>query len=199
MSRRLASACVLAAALALAGCDVPTNEEPVALDGPFSQLEATTTTSTTEQPSQTQEVVVYVLNRSGGTTTLTPVARTVEANASVREVLSALFTQPPSDDRPGEENLESAIPPAAELLSAEPAVGDEEQLVVDVRGLFGDEGVQGVSLRNALAQIVWTATESGFSEVVFRNEGAPADALIDDLQTTGDPVTRRQYARESSS
>ena len=33
------------------------------------------------------------------------------------------------------------------------------------------------------------------SEVVFRNDGQPADALVDDLETTGDAVDRDDYAR----
>ena len=114
--------------------------------------------------------------------------------------MRSLFTQPPSTGDPAEQALATAIPSTATLLSAQRSAVDADRLIVDVRGLFGDQGPQGVTLRNALAQIVWTATHptTGFTEVMFRNDGQPADALVDDLETTGEPVGRADYSRTVS-
>jgi len=182
-------------ALAAAACEVPTNDEPVALSGPFATLETTTTTSTPGPRADVREVSVWMLRTQGGATVLQEVVRSVGLDDGVQEVLRALFTQPPSDDLPEERDLSTAIPSSATLLSAEPSAVDEDRLIVDVRGLFGDEGVQGPTLRNALAQIVWTATEdgTGIEEVVFRNDGEPADALVDELESTSEPVVREDY------
>jgi spore germination protein GerM len=201
VTRRRLAALMAGLALAAAACDVPTNDEPVALSGPFSQLQTTTTTSTTVVPSaEAKEVIVYLLRTDGGVTALQTVPRSVPVDAGVEATLRTLFTQPPSPDVPAEAELSSAIPPTATLLSAQRSEAAGDRLVVDVRGLFGEQGPQGVELRNALAQIVWTATHptTGFSEVVFRNEGQPADALVDDLETTSEPVSRSDYSRTIS-
>ncbi|MFP5579262.1 MAG: GerMN domain-containing protein [Acidimicrobiia bacterium] len=187
------------AALVLAGaCTVPTNEEPVELSGSIVP-ETTTTTSTTIASASNRDVVVYLLATIDGTTTLRPVPRSVELGSGVQGVLANLFSQRPSNDRDAEVGLSTAIPEGASLLSADVDPDDPDRLVVDVRGLFGSEGVQGAQLRDALAQIVWTATEgeSGINEVVFRQDGQPRPALVDNLESTTDAVRRRDYSREN--
>lgn len=194
MTRTRPPLLALALLLLAAACTVPTNDEPVELSG--SIVPDTTTSSTTTSPeSETREVEVYLLATNDGTTTLTPVPRTVPRGSGVQGTLSNLFTQRPSDERPEEAPLSTAIPESAELLSATPDPDVAERLVVDVRRLFGNEGIQGADLRDALAQIVWTATanDSGITEVVFRQDGEPRGALIDNLESTADPVGRRDY------
>lgn len=193
---------LMLAALSLglaAGCTVPSNEQPVELSGtlPSGLLNTTTTAATTPSDVSTTEVEVYFLASSDGTTILTSVPRFVDEAAGVQGVLANLFTQRPREDVPAESGLSSAIPESATLLSANRAVGTPEQLVVDVRGLFGS--IQGDALRDALAQIVWTATQrgAGIESVVFRNDGERVQALIDDLESTADPVAKRDYAKES--
>lgn len=201
MSRRRARATLLAGALALGAvaCTVPTNEEPVELSGsvPFGLLETTTTTETTSPEAVTRQVVVYMLDSGDSGTVLTPVPRSVDVGGGVQEVLANLFSQRPSDERPAEVGLSSALPESATLLSARQAESDDKRLIVDVRGLFGS--IQGVDLRNALAQIVWTATESGtdITAVEFRNDGSEVQALVDDLESVDGPVDRGDYARQS--
>lgn len=184
-------------ALLVAGaCTVPTTDEPVELSGSIVP-ETTTSSSTTSPEVETRQVVVYLLSTQDGSTTLTPVPRSVARGSGVQGTLSNLFTQRPSDERSTEVSLITAIPESAELLSAsvDPAVAN--RLVVDVRRLFGVEGIQGADLRDALAQIVWTATEgdSGISEVVFRQDGEARPALVDNLESTADPVDRGDYLR----
>lgn len=187
------------AALTLVGaCTVPTNDEPVELSGSIVP-ETTTSTSTTAVSEDSRQVVVYMLSTTDGTTTLRPVPRSVDFGSGVQGVLNNLFTQRPSSEVPSEVGLTSAIPESSTLLSATVDPGNPDRLVVDVRGLFGIEGPQGATLRNALAQIVWTATEgdSGIDEVVFRQEGEPRQALLDNLESTTDPVDRSDYRREN--
>ena len=191
---------LLAVALLLVAgaCTVPTNDEPVELSGSIVP-DTTTSSSTTSPESETRQVDVYLLDTDDGTTTLTAVPRDVPRGSGVQGTLANLFTQRPSDERPGEANLSSAIPESAELLSATVDPGAANRLVVDVRRLFGNEGIQGADLRDALAQIVWTATanESGITEVVFRQDGEPRGALIDNLESTADPVGRPDYLQQN--
>jgi spore germination protein GerM len=200
MTRAVRSLALAVLVTVAAACEVPTNDQPVELSGPFARLETTTTTApeAPEVPGTTKDVVVYLLDTRSGTA-LVPVTRSIDINAGIQETLSNLFTQPPRDDRPGEAALDSAIPSSALLLSAQRSPSNPQRLVVDVRGLFGEQGVQGVRLRNALAQIVWTATVpgTGIFEVVFRSDAEPAAALVDDLQSTSAPVGRSDYAERT--
>lgn len=185
--------------LALAGaCTVPTNDEPVELSAAIVP-DTTTTTTTTPPDASSRPVVAWFLSVVDGTTTLKDVPRTIAVGTGVEGVLANLFNQRPSEERTPEVGLTTAIPDSAELLSATPSPEDPSRLVVDVRGLFGDAGIQGVELRNALAQIVWTATNptTGITSVVFRQEGEPREALVDDLESTAEPVQRRDYDRVS--
>jgi spore germination protein GerM len=194
---------VTLAALALAvgaatACTVPTNEEPRELSGsvPFGLLDTTTSTSTTSPEAVTKQVIVYFLRSDDGATVLEDVTRSVDVGAGVQEVLANLFSQRPTDERPEEVGLSTAIPESATLLSATPADARPERLVIDVRGLFGS--LQGEALRDALAQIVWTATEvEGVDQVVFRRDGEVVQALVDDLESTEGPVVREDYARRN--
>lgn len=192
---------LLAAAVLLGGCTVPTNDEPVELTGsiPSGFLQTTTTTTTTTIPEAvTKEVTVFLLETVDGRGRLVGVPRNVDVAAGVQEVLSNLFTvRPDGEERPAERGLTSSIPESATLLSATRA-GDSRRLVVDVRGLFGTEGgIQGVDLRNALAQIVWTATQDpDVAEVSFRNNGQPVQALVDDGEIAEGPVNRSNYSRD---
>lgn len=188
---------VVAAVLLAGGCTVPTNDEPVELSGSIVP-DTTTSTSTTSPETATREAFVYFLQIDDSGTTLRRVPRTIEAGTGIQGVLSNLFTSRPREDEPLEVGLTSAIPESATLLSAAPAEDDPTVLVVDVRGLFGNEGVQGTALRNALAQIVWTATEGDPTlRVVFRQDGERRPALVDNLEGTEDPVDRDDYQRNT--
>jgi spore germination protein GerM len=179
------------------GCTVPTNDEPVELSGSIVP-DTTTSTSTTSPETDTRQAFAYFLETSDSGTVLRRVPRTVEAGTGVQGVLSNMFTQRPREDVPLEEGLTSAIPESATLLSATPSEEDPNVLVVDVGGLFGNEGVQGTTLRNALAQIVWTATEGDPAlQVVFRQDGERRPALVDNLEGTDDPVDRDDYQRNT--
>ncbi len=188
-------AAVLAVATAMAGCSVSTNSEPVAAGDLFDDLVqvSTTTTSTTTPEDVTKPATIYFLKTESGATRLWPVERSVDIDAEIQEVLNNLFTVPLSpDDRPEEAGLTSAIGDTAELISAT-KTPDSTQLVVNVSGLF--DSAQGTGLRNALAQIVWTATvPSDITEVVFQNNGKPVPAIVDNGKNVDGPVDRSDYA-----
>jgi spore germination protein GerM len=193
-TRRLLLA--VAAPLLAGACTVPTNDEPVELSGSIVP-ETTTSTSTTSPQTATRSVFVYMLEATDGGTFLRRVPRTVPADTGLQGVLSNLFTQRPREDVELERPLTSAIPESATLLSASLDPDDPTLLTVDVRGLFGPEGLQGASLRNALGQIVWTATEGEPAlRVVFRQDGERRSALVDNLESTDQAVDRDDYQRQ---
>jgi spore germination protein GerM len=197
MSRRRVALLAVAAVVVAASCTVPTNDEPVELSGSIVP-DTTTTTSTTSPETATTEVFVYMIEQGDPGTVLRRVLRSVEAGTGLQGRLNNLFTQRPRPEVPAEQDLTSAIPESAELLSAAVDPSDPTLLVVDVRGLFGNAGVQGATLRNALGQIVWTATEGDPDlEVVFRQDGERRPALVDNLESTEDPVDRDDYQRST--
>lgn len=199
--RRLAPL-LLMALLGFGACAVSTNEEPVELSSDlFEPLLATTTTTTaTVAPSAvTKAESVYLLRVTDEATSLESVPREVDVDAGVQEVLANLFTIRPDaegDERPEEAGLTSAIPETAELVSATLTPGTSI-LVVNVRGLFGDGGIQGPALRDALAQIVYTATvNDNVNNVSFRNDGNAVPAAVDDDGITEEPVNRQDYSSQ---
>ena len=194
---------VVAAVLVLAGllagaCSISTNEEPVAVEDVFDGLvRATTTSSPTSTPEDaTRTVTVYFVQSTEAATELVPVEREVPVEAGVGQVLANLFSVPPAsgDDAPiAERGLSTAIPRTATLLSAEPASGTA-RLVVDTQGLFGERGLQGTQLRNALGQIVCTATEFGtVEEVSFQNEGSAVSAIVGSTELVDGAVDCSDY------
>lgn len=186
---------LLATAALVTACTVSTNEDPVAIGDPFGLVEPTSTTNTTSPQAVTKQTTIYFLRSTDGSVALTPVSREVDVAADVQEVIGNLFAvRPDGTERPDETGLTSAIPESAVLLGAGFASADSGRLVVDVRGLFGNDGIQGNDLRNALAQIVWTATEDvDVRDVSFRNNGAEVDAIIGNGQIADRPVNRNDY------
>ena len=203
MSRRLTRSVAVVVGLALAvvlaaGCSVSTNEEPVAVEGVFDDLvQATTTSSPTSTPRDaTRTAIVYFVRSTERSTALVPVEREVPVEAGVAEILTNLFTVPPAtgDAAPlAERGLSTAIPETATLRSASLQPGTS-RLVVDTQGLFGERGVQGTQLRNALAQIVCTSTRrSNVETVSFQNEGSPVSAIVGSNELVNGAVDCSHY------
>lgn len=199
MKQRIPSrfaAIVVALTAFSAACSVSTNDEPVAAGDLFQDLlvSSTTTTSSTTPEGVTRSATVYFLEVAAGATRLVGVERELDVDAKVQEILANLFTLPPNtagDERRDEKGLTSAIGSTASLRSATLAP-NSSQLIVDVTGLFGS--TQGSGLRNALAQIVWTATEeSTVSEVAFRNGGVPVAAIVGNGESVERAVNRNDY------
>lgn len=188
MNRSRARTTVAAALLVLAGCTVSTNDEPVAVQGRFErfvQTTTTTTTPTTVSEDVTKTVSVFFLRSSDGASELVPVEREFDVGAEVQEVLNHLFNTTP------ERGLSDAIPEAAELITAQTMAGTST-LVVDTRNFFG--AVQGPQLRQALGQIVCTATTLGsVDQVSFRDDGRPVTANVGSGEAVDRAVTCSDY------
>ncbi len=184
--------------LVIGGCSVSTNEEPVAAGRLFDDLlQPSTTTSSTSAPENVvKDATVFFLATSEGATRLQPVVREVDVDAEIQEILSGqLFGLPPDstgEERPEERGLDSAIRAPASLVSASRPQAGSNQLIVNVSGLFGL--IEGPALRNALAQIVWTATvPPDITSVSFRNDGAAVAALVGNGENVDRPVQRSDY------
>jgi spore germination protein GerM len=173
---RLAVAAVALTA-GLAACSVSTNDDPVAVRGPFDRLvQSTTTSSTTPPEGGARDVDVYYLRTpEGGASELVAVPREVAADAGVQQVLAILIPRV----QPTERGLSTSIPDSAVLLGTTPLADDV--VAVNTRGLFGQSGIQNPQLRQALGQIVCTATElPSVNAVRFQNEGRDVSASIED-------------------
>ena len=187
--RRLATLLVALATAATAGCNVSTNDDPVAVEGAFDRIVQSTTTSSTSTPKpDARPVEVYfVRSREGEASELVAVDREVEAAAGVAQVLGNLIPPTP----PTEPGLSTAIPESAVLIEAF-FVPDSDRLVVNTQGLFG--AVRNPVLRNALGQIVCTATElPSVAEVLFQNEGQRVSATVENGQSADRAVRCSDY------
>lgn len=203
MTRRITMT-VLAAAvavLAVGGCQVSTNDEPVAVGPIFDNLlEPTTTTTTTTSPEDaTRQVTVFFVRTTDDGVRLVGVQRAVAVDAGPVQVLTNLFDSRPDGTKSAEEvGLSSAIPASAELLSAEVVPGSTE-LEVDTRGLFGPTGPVGSVSRDAVAQIVYTATGlEDVNSVRFLNDGADVTVIIGTGESVERPVNRNDYQNLTS-
>ena len=115
-------------------------------------------------------------------------AREVGDDAGVQAVLDILFL-----GQPVERRLRNDVPNSAVLLGAS-LLPDDARVVVDTQGLFGQTGVQNPALRNALGQIVCTATElPSVDSVLFQNEGRSVSASVENSGTVDRPVDCSDY------
>lgn len=201
---RVVAATLLALSVIAGACTVSTNEEPVEVSSElFDPLLTTTSSTTTTLPGNaTKEVTEYFIRTTDNVTELIEVRRELDVDAGVQAILADLFSRRPDrdgDERAQEAGLSSAIPESAELVDATIQPGSAT-LVIDARGLFGPDGIQGSSLANALAQIVWTAIAGSddVREVTFQNDGQKVPALTGSGENTEEPVDRGDYPRNFS-
>lgn len=188
------AAALLALGVLLGACGVSANDEPhdiAASDLPPDLVASTTTpTITNSQSPTTTPVTIYYLVLQDGVTRLRGVTRDVEDADRPRARIAALLAPPTPEEQAA--GLLTSIPVDTILLDSELVEADDE-LVVDLsRSLFD---VQGEELRNAFAQIVWTATElEGVRRVRFLVDGeefrAPDAAGIEQPGA----VTRLDYS-----
>ena len=183
MSGRRRAAGVLAVVLAavlLGACGVAENDEPhvIAPDQVPPELLDPDPSTTTSSPTPTvQPITVYYLAQREGTVRLVAVTREVSNQARPRDRLLAVLTPPTAVE--AQAGIRTSIPADTEVLDTALADG---VLTIDLsRSLFD---IQGQELRNAFAQLVWTATElPDVQRVRFRVDGeefrAPDEAGIE--------------------
>jgi hypothetical protein len=185
---------VVALVLLVAGCGLSANDKPQIIasdDLPPELLSPNPSSSTTVAQSPTSgSVVVYLLEQQGDATHLVGVSREVKDTSRPRDRLLALLVPPTTqEDTLG---LLTSIPADTTLLETRLDEGTGE-LVVDLsRSLFD---VQGQELRNAFAQLVWTATEiPGVRQVRFLVAGKEYRVPDQDGIEQPGAVTRDDYA-----
>lgn len=193
MTARRPMALLVALALAVAGCGLSADDEPHLLsagDLPADLLGSTTSTTvpTSESPTTTAVTIYYLVHRDG-VTRLAPTQREVDDGSRPRDRLAALLNPPTADEQAA--GLLTSIPATTILLDTK-LVEAESTLLVDLsRSLFD---VQGQELRNAFAQLVWTATElDGVRRVRFLVEGEEFRAPDEDGAEQAGAVSRADY------
>lgn len=181
-----ATLAAVAAAVLLASCGIPQDDDPRTLpegDVPFELLAPATTTTTT-MPAPLARVQVFLVRGDR----LVAVGRGVTGPATVARVVDALLTGPTAaESRLG---LRSAISNETKLLGVD---ASGEVVTVDLSNEFTEVGGQEQLL--ALAQIVYTLTDlPSISGVRFRLAGQPVEVPRGDGTLTSGALTRSDYA-----
>jgi hypothetical protein len=184
--RAAAPLVTLLALAALTGCGLTTEDSPRAIDPSDVPPEVLAPSSTT-LPGASEgaggfEVSVYWI----GEGRLVEGARRV-SDAQVATALEALLVAPPTA---ADGNVQTSIPNGTELLST---ARDGDTLVVNLSPQF-TENIQGEELRRALAQIVYTATDTGVVRRVQFRVGGDDIAVLTDEGTVTEPVTRSDFS-----
>lgn len=174
-------------------------------ESPDSAVDTGGTTEPSPAPSDTattspvplldqMETVLYMFHQPGESGRLVRLDWVMEVGSSPFDRLQALFAwRPPATSESGVHQLVNAVPERASVLSATLEPGTT-LLTVDTEGLFTEEGVRQVDLMQALAQVVWTATQDpAVTEVQFRSNGVPMQALTSELRVVNRPVNRSDY------
>jgi spore germination protein GerM len=184
----------LAVALGLlAACGLTENSRPQVIEAsevPRELLAVSPSSSTTLAASPTTSAAtVYFLRITEGVTHLVPVQREVANATRPGDRIIALLGAPTADEIAA--GVISSIPSDTVLLDTELDEAAQELTIELSRSLFD---VQGEELRNAFAQLVWTATElTGIRRVRFVVDGqdyrAPDEAGIEQPGA----VTRADY------
>ena len=190
-----AVALVLATAL-VAGCGVREDDSPrvLASDQLPSELLAPAPPSTTSAIPVTQQRI-YLLETKDGSTEegLVGVYFNLEVPANSedfpRRVIEQLVLYRPQDNPNG-----TAIPPTTSVLDVRRVTGpDGENDILDIN--LNKLEAQGIGLKQAIAQIVFTATGiSGVRGVRFQLNGVPIPVPLDEGESgVGAVVTRADF------
>lgn len=185
-------ALVLALALVLAGCGVPTGGTPstiAAEDVPYGLASPSASPTPTATP-EASTVTAWV-HWIGAAEAVVPRQREVSGTTR-RERLSSLLDQLAAGPTEAEkdEQLSTALPPRIRLTVA----GFEDgTATIDLE--VQTQELAGVSGRRAVAQIVLTATSvPGVQAVLLELSGEPIEAPLPAGALTAGPLTAQDYA-----
>jgi hypothetical protein len=191
VTRRILGAVgVLALALVLAGCAIPTQGSPSAIASskvPFGLLDRHPPTTTTTQPNLASYVPVQVFF-IGSTQQLQSVTRYVAPPAALTSILNAMLAGPTKAETAS--GISTAIPNDVAVLDVTTQNGI---VTVNMNSAFGE--ITGTATELAVAQVVATvASENGLGTgVVFEIEGQRTSVPIaNGSQVTG-PVYLLQF------
>lgn len=149
-SLRRAVAGLVAVVLLVSSCGIPQDDGPRAI-GPVL---ATPTPEATPEPECVQSFTIFLLDSDKR---LVPVRRDVPADLRIPDLIAALVADVPEAERA--QGLATAVP-ALTTLNPNPEVNrDTEIATIDIAGGSLELGPN--LLTEALAQLVYTLTESG--------------------------------------
>lgn len=176
---------------ALAGCGVPRNDVPQAVEStavPFGLLDPRLPDAPTTPAGE--RGLVYFLNAEGR---LTAVPRRVNGYSRPADLVRELLAGPRSEE--AARGLTSAVPARTRLLSLD-VTGTVATL--DLSREFGD--VSGGDQVDAVAQLVYTVTQSPqIDAVLFSVEGQQIEVPDGTGSLSLLPVTRQDYAASTPS
>ncbi len=183
---------VLALALVLAGCGVPTGGTPstiAAEDVPYGLALPSPSPTPTAAPEAS--TVTGRVHWIGAAAAVVPRLREVSGTTR-RERLASLLAQLVAGPTQVEldEELSSALPPTIQLV-----VTDFEDGTATIDLVVQPQELSGVSGRRAVAQIVLTATSvPGVQAVLLELSGEPIEAPLPAGALTAGPLTAQDYA-----
>ncbi|WP_298462432.1 GerMN domain-containing protein [uncultured Cellulomonas sp.] len=177
MTRAARALLAVVMCVVLAGCGMSAQRRPVAIDVPLP-----TTPTSQPAPEGARSVTVYLVREDR----LEAVRRAAQ-DRSVATALQLLALGP--TDEEGRVGLRSAVPPeSARMIGTDPATGTA---VVEVTAEF--VATLGASQLLAVAQVVWTVTESpDVRRIRMTRDGEPIDVPTDE-GLTRQPVGRDDF------
>ena len=185
----IAAAVLIASAVALSACGIPTDSSPHPLtksDIPFGLLKPASTTTTTIVPAVSVPVTVYLVANGGAH--LDAVSRKVSFPGTLAAIIDALLTGPTNAEAAA--GVQTAIAAQTKLLSVA-TMGPIA--TVNLSDSFGK--TVGPELITAVAQVVYTVTAvPGIAEVLFELGGQPASVPTATGTLASGPVSRADFA-----
>jgi spore germination protein GerM len=176
---------LVVALVAVAGCSIRPDAAPT--DLPVDRADVFGDQPTGDVAAGTNRIYLLAPSDPEAPQRLRSVQRDVPTNTPAA-VLESLFAGPNTAER--EEQLDTAIPAAVELLGAPRQVG--QLLTVDVNDVFDELTPDG--LRLAVAQIVTTATDiEGVRAVQLRIDGEPRVWPLGNGELADRPLTPYDY------
>jgi len=167
VSRIQAISALVALALAVASCSVPTDEQAVIISPdqlPDVLREDLATTTTLDAGPLTETVEVFLLSTAGDRVTVVPVARDVDLGAAFADQIALLFAE---EFRTEEEIANNWFNSLRGFVLNEAFVNDNGVAIVDLVAVDDDGAtieVETQVLVDAVAQLVYTATGSASVE-----------------------------------
>jgi len=184
-ARRLAAALALAGLLGLAGCGIPAEDEPHAVQPlpPFQEVPTPTPQATT--PVTGSQALLFLIRNNQ----LVPVSRTVENPQMLLSLLYALAASPTADEQ--QQGLTSALAGTTVVSGVTVTNG----LVTVMLAEPGLDVFTQVTQGLAIAQIVCTLdNREDVTGVVFQRAGIAVSVPRGDGTQTDAPLTSADYA-----
>ncbi|MER7243164.1 GerMN domain-containing protein [Kribbella sp. NPDC000426] len=182
---------VLAAAVVLAGCGVPVQQQPAPIDPaavPSRLLRGNSPTSGPSSATPGKPAIQVVLVRNDRLVTLVRDAPKPAPSDRLQTVISALLAGPTTTEQA--DGITSALPPELTL-----AVAGVQGQVVHLELSGETDGRSATENVLAVGQIVLSVTAlSTVDQVTFSRNGQPVEALLADGALTTDPLTAADYA-----